>query len=389
MGAFCLKDEVFGYKPCIRAHHRHLLEQFNQWLVGNGWRLEDINEALVECFMLEAAFHRRSGARPTLRRFLDMLREAGAIEPAARVEPHCPIEVLVREYMRFLARERALATQTCLCRAGHAREFLRSRFDTGPVRLSQMRAQDVIGFVRHSICAVSRAYALAKAISLRCFLRFARHRGYIESDLAASVPRVAGWKLAGLPKLLARGGVQRVLKCCDFKSAIGMRDYAILLLLARLGLRAGEVVAMRLEDIDWARAQLTVRSEKGGVWSRMPLCREVGRALARYLKHARPKCASRHVFVRIGRAPLREFSRHSAIGAIVRRALKRAGVNSPRKGAHVFRHTLASDLLQKGSSLEQIGRILRHKDPDTTAVYAKVDLMALRAVAMPWTGGDL
>lgn len=168
-----------------------------------------------------------------------------------------------------------------------------------------------------------------------------------------------------------------------------MRDYAVLMLLARLGLRAGEVVAMQLEDIDWMRGELAVRSEKRGGLSRLPLGRDVGAALACYLKNARPKCDSRHVFVRMGKAPPRKFANGSSISAIVRGAIMRAGVDSPRRGALVFRHTLASDLLKKGASLEQIGRILRHKSPEATAIYAKVDLAALRALAMPWMGGSL
>ncbi|MCL1921574.1 MAG: site-specific integrase [Kiritimatiellaeota bacterium] len=385
--AFCLKDEALGYSPVIRARHRHLLEQLNLWLESSGQGLEDINEHLVECFAQGTGCHRKEGARTTLRLFLELLREAGVIGPAQLEKPSCPVGALVREYTDFLINECGLAGKTAFIRARHVGRFLSVRFGARPVHLTQLRAQEVIDFVRDNVRGLSRSHASQLAASLRSFFRFARQRGNLNADLLASVPRVAGWKLSVLPKSLPPGGAEQALRCCERKSAQGMRDYAILMLLARLGLRAGEVVALRLEDIDWARAQLTVRSKKGGVWCRLPMCREVGEALACYLKNARPKCASRHVFVRVDKAPLKEFSCTGAIGYIVRRALDRAGVDSARKGSHVFRHTLAGELLKNGASLEQIGRILRHKGPDATAIYAKVDLESLRALAMPWIGG--
>ena len=387
--AFCLKDEALGHSPAIRAQHRHLLEQLDLWLTNNARGLEDINEDLLECFARGAGCHRKLGARTTLRLFLGLLREAGAIGPFKFAKPPCSGEALVREYTDFLINECGLAGKTAFARAMYVGRFLSVRFGARPVCLTQLRAQEVLDFVRDNVRGLSRSHASQLAASLRSFFRFARQRDYIEIDLVASVPRIAGWKLSVLPKSLPPGGAEQTLRCCDRKSAQGMRDYAILMLLARLGLRAGEVVALRLEDIDWALAQLTVRSRKGGTWCRLPMCREVGEALACYLKDARPKCASRHVFVRVGKAPVREFSSSGAIYRITRRALERAGVDSARKGAHVFRHTLAGELLKKGASLEQIGRILRHKSPDATAIYAKVDLESLRALAMPWTGGAL
>jgi integrase len=222
-------------------------------------------------------------------------------------------------------------------------------------------------------------------IALRSFLRYLRHQGKVATDLAACVPTVARWSFATLPKSLPAGTVQRVLDRSDRRTPIGRRDYAILFLLARLGLRACEIVALNLEDIDWEKARITIRS-KGGRWAQLPLPADVGEALALYLRHGRPSSSCRRVFIR-GRAPRIGFANSIAISTLVMRALERAGVDSARKGAHLFRHSLAKDMIRQGASLDEIGELLRHQSPNTTAIYAKVDLPALRPLALPWPGG--
>ena len=222
--------------------------------------------------------------------------------------------------------------------------------------------------------------------ALRSFLRFMHYRGHITSDLAHAVPVVAHWRRADLPKHLPAEAVQKVLASCDQTTAVGRRNYAILLLLARLGLRAGEIITLQLEDIDWENAQLTVRSKKGRGWARLPLPKDVGKAMARYLQIDRPHCSCRNVFVRMV-APYEGLSNSPVISVLVRNALKNAEVESVRKGAHLFRHSLATEMLRQGASLDEIGQVLRHKDPDTTAIYAKVDLDALRRLAVAWPGG--
>ena len=371
--AFCFKTESLGYSPRTCAYHRLLLGQLDLWLARHGLGLADVDERLIERFLPCATRHQRLSARAPLRRFLTLLREDGVIGPAKPPEALCPAEALVRQYRHFLTHERGLLAESVCCHARVARRFLSARFGAGALDLAQLRAQELFAFVRDNARSFSRGHTSKIVCCLRCFLRFARLRGYIGDDLAALVPRPACWKLAGLPRALGRDEVEKVLRCCDRKSAPGMRDYAVLILLARLGLRAGEVAAMQLEDIDWARAELTVRSKKGGGLCRLPLPGEVGAALARYLRHARPKCASRHVFVCMRGAPRQGFSGRNPVGVIVRRSLVRAGVHAPRRGAHAFRHALARDLLKNGASLEQIGRVLRHKDPEATAIYAKVD----------------
>jgi len=204
--------------------------------------------------------------------------------------------------------------------------------------------------------------------------------------LAASVPSVADWRLSELPKFLEPEQVERLLEACNRTTPEGRRDHAVLLLLARLGLRAGEVVHMELDDIDWENGAIMVRG-KSRREDRLPLPTDVGEALAAYLAEARPRCPSRTVFLRL-RAPRQGFRSSVAVCDIVRRALARAGLHPGRKGSHLLRHGLAVKMLRGGASLAEIGEILRHELPITTEIYAKVDVAALRALALPWQGGE-
>jgi site-specific recombinase XerD len=211
------------------------------------------------------------------------------------------------------------------------------------------------------------------------------HQGQISVDLARCVPPVANWSLSTVPKFLPAGTVQRLLDHYERNTPEGRRNYAVLLLLARLGLRACEIVALNLDDLDWNNGLINIRG-KGGRLAQLPLPYDVGEAIALYLRFARPRCTCRRVFLR-HMAPVRGFAHSITVSTIVRRALIRAGVDSVRKGAHLFRHTLATDLLRQGASLDGIGELLRHQSPNTTALYAKVDLTTLRTLALPWPGG--
>lgn len=199
------------------------------------------------------------------------------------------------------------------------------------------------------------------------------------------IPSVATWSLATTPKSLPAGTVQRVLEQQNRTTPLGRRNYAILLLLARLGLRAGEVVRLNLEDIDWENGVIRIR-RKGGRWTPLPLLNDVGEALATYLHFGRPQSCCRRVFLR-HRAPVSGFAHTITVSSIVRRLLIRTGVDSARTGAHLLRHSLAVDLLRKGASLDEIGDVLGHRSQNTTAIYAKVDLAALRPLALAWPGG--
>jgi site-specific recombinase XerD len=266
-----------------------------------------------------------------------------------------------------------------------ARAFLAERFANEPVRLEQLGAQDANRFVLRNSQRFSQKRLKLIVTALRSFLRFLHQRGEIEIDLAAAVLPVMDWRLAGLPKSLDPEQVQSMLASCKREAVAGRRDYAILLLLARLGLRAGEVVAMTLDDLDWEAGLVTVRG-KGQRHEPLPLPDDVGEALVSYLRDGRPACQTRRLFVRL-KAPYRGFASSVAICDIVKRALARAGIDPPFKGSHLLRHSLATEMLRRGASLEDIGEILRHRHPETTQIYAKVDLNALRGLALPWPGG--
>jgi site-specific recombinase XerD len=222
--------------------------------------------------------------------------------------------------------------------------------------------------------------------ALRSFLHYLRYRGEILHDLSGAVPTVANWSMTSIPRAIPPDLVRRLLASIDRHTALGQRDYAILLLLARLGLRGGEVARIELEDIDWNTGSIRVR-RKGGHESVLPLPTDVGAAITAYLRQGRPRNSnSRRVFLRC-RAPFRGFRGPVAIASLVQHNLARAGIEAPTNGAHQFRHGLATDMLRHGASLTEIGEVLGHRSPETTRIYTKVDLNALRPLALPWPGG--
>jgi site-specific recombinase XerD len=221
--------------------------------------------------------------------------------------------------------------------------------------------------------------------ALRSFLHYARYRGEVTLDLAAAVPIVANWSITSIPRAISSDHVRQLLASIDRRTAVGRRDYAVLLLLARLGLRASEVAFLEIDDIDWNTGRLYVRS-KGAQRLELPLPTEVGKAIAAYLRRGRPYSTSRRVFLR-AKAPIRGFRGPGGIGSIVRHSLERAGIRAPTTGAHQFRHGLATEMLRQGASLSEIGELLGHRHPQTTKIYAKVDIEALRRLALPWPGG--
>jgi len=213
-----------------------------------------------------------------------------------------------------------------------------------------------------------------------------RYSGRTDANLEIGVPSVAHWAMADVPKYLSAEEVEKVLAGCNRDTALGRRDYAILLLLARLGLRGGEVLGLTLEDIDWDSGTITIPVTKNRRGARLPLPNDAGKAIAEYLRRDRPRCPCRRVFLRVN-APYAGLSSSPVISMVVAKALRRAGVQSARTGAHVFRHSFATALLRRGASLQEIGQLLRHNNPKTTAIYAKVDVEALRGIALRWPGG--
>lgn len=263
-------------------------------------------------------------------------------------------------------------------------QFLFERFRNRTPDFAVLCAPDVTRFVIRQAHRLGPARAKLMVTVLRSFFRYLRHRGVISKDLAGCVPVVPNWSLSTIPRFLPGNDVERILKSCNRRTSIGRRNHAILLLLAKLDLRACEVVGLKLDDIDWNAGQICIRG-KGGISAPLPLAADVGEALAAYLRDDRPPCSTRRVFIRY-RAPVAGLANSSTISSLVRRALKQAGVESAHKGAHVLRHSLATTLLRQGGSLDEIGELLRHRSPNTTAIYAKVDITALRTLALAWPG---
>jgi site-specific recombinase XerD len=287
---------------------------------------------------------------------------------------------LLREYETCLLEEQRIQPETA---AGYLRVAGRFLDGLGFSDISELRrlsSRAVSGFVLREARSSSVGYAKLKVTALRSLLRFLHVRGLCH-DLVAAVPAVKGHRLSGLPKAIPDEDVQRLLESCERSTVTGRRDLAVLLLLSRLGLRAGEVAALEIDDVGWTRGEISVRGK--GAEGLLPLPADVGEALADYLQEGRPASTSRRLFVQ-AHAPYRDLTR-TTVGAIVRSACRRAGL--PSMGSHRLRHTAATGMLRKGASLSEVAHVLRHRSLETTAIYAKVDRRALRTLARPWPGG--
>jgi integrase/recombinase XerD len=310
------------------------------------------------------------------------LREAGiASVPALAIEA-TPAERLLVDYRRYLAQERGLVEHTICNHERVARLFLAEREQPDGVALECLAAADVSLFLARECPkrSVSGARDLIKG--LRALLRYLHLAGMVSAPLQWAVPSVVLQRDRTLPRGLEPAAVRRLLASCDRRRTVGRRDYAVLLLLSRLGLRAGEVAALRLEDVDWRRGELRVRG-KGKRLECVPLPVDVGRALVSYLRR-RPGGCSRALCVCV-RAPGGPLS-PLGVSGIVHRACGRAGLEPVN--AHRLRHTAATQILRAGGSLPEVAEVLRHRQLATTAIYAKVDRRALRALVRPWPGGE-
>ena len=372
-----------GYaSPTAEAQIR-LVADFSRWLAKRQIAPSKITAEHCQRYLRVRGRRPKSDDHAALKRLLNLLLCRGVI-PGPSLPAATPADQLQEEFSFYLRQERALASVTVHTYLPFVGQFLAERFGVGPIDLSTLCAADITAFVRHRAASIHSKRIQLMTTALRSFLRFAQYRGDLRIDLAACVPAVANWSLSTLPRALPPEQTEQVLASCDRKTAVGQRDHAILLLLARLGLRASEVVTLRLEDLDWQNGLITVRG-KGGRYSQLPLPVDVGKRVANYLRSARPKAANRCVFLR-SKAPVASFKGPQAIASVVRHALVRAGIHSPRNGAHQFRHGLATQMLRQGASLAEIGELLRHRSPQTTTIYAKVDIVALRTLALPWPG---
>lgn len=376
-----------GYASQPAAQQLRLLAHVSRWLLAEGKDGSALNAVAVEAFAISrrAAGYSNHLTGEALRPLLVYLRGLGVVPAHEVLEPVGPVEVALERYRRYLLVERRLSVITARVYVDAIRPFLAGRMSSDRVclDLEGLEAGDVTAFVVARCPAQSRGAAKQTTTALRSLLVYLHVEDEIGRPLAGAVPSVAGWQLAGLPKGLAPDQVQALLASCDRDTANGRRDFAILTTLVRLGLRAGEVAALSLDDVGWRAGEITVRG-KGNRCERLPLPADVGEAISACLHDRRPtSVADRALFVRV-KAPHGSLT-SGAVSSVVTAAARRAGLGTV--GAHRLRHTVATQMLRAGASLPEIGQVLRHRHMSTTAIYAKTDREALREIARPWPGG--
>lgn len=374
--------KTLGYSQSTASKHMKLVGRLSRFLHQRGLAASELSAEVVEEFFSDLHAHHGS-SWPTSKAFVwlvEYLREVGVTPEPTPPLPQSSEGLLVDRYRQYLLDERGLARKTVIAREQTAQLLLAEHSGR---ELRDLDASDVSRFVTRQCRHLSPRSAERLVNGLRSFLRFALVEGLITAPLASAVPSVARWSGTSLPRGLGSAQVAALLASCDRRRAIGRRDYAILVLLARLGLRAAEVSALRLDDIDWRTGVIVVRG-KGRTEEQLPLPSDVGAAVAAYLRRGRPRRPEREVFLRVI-APMRGLA-PQGVSEVVRAASERAGLGS--FGAHRLRHTAGTEMLRAGASLSEVAQVLRHRSVASTVIYAKVDHLALRELAMPWPGAE-
>lgn len=379
--AFAVFLQERGYAPLSARNLLGVLAHLGRWLDERALAPGELTGPRIGEFL---AVRRAAGytcwlSARGLAPLLEYLRDKGAVPAASCPAPAGAADALLERYRAYLSGERGLAPGTIRYCLDEARGFLAGRED----RLGGLTAAEVSGFTAAQCRMRSTGSSKLLVTALRSVLRFLAAEGLAAPGLEAAVPAVAGRRDAGLPKALPAGQVAALLASCDQQTATGLRDFAVLTLLSRLGLRRGEVAALELGDIDWRAGELLIRG-KGRREERLPVPADAGQALAAYLRAARAADTGMRAVFLSARAPLRAMS-PGAVNQVVRQACARAGL--PPAGPHRLRHSAGTRMLQAGAPLEEVGQLLRHRSAVTTAIYAKVDHGALSALAAPWPGG--
>ena len=368
------------YTPLSTVNLQRQVAHLSSWLDGQGIAAGHFDGASIEAYL---AFERSSGrdpsclSRPGLVCLLDLLRDLGVVSVA--VQPALsPSEELIEAFGRYLVSERGLAAGTVVNYVEGARRFVAGR---GAGELRGVTSAEVTAAVLAKSTVVSVSATQNYVASLRAFLRFCFVEGFVDCDISQAALAITGRRRSGLPRGIAKSDADALLASCDRRTPIGRRDYALIIILLRLGLRRGEVARLKLGDIDWRAGELVVAG-KGGRLDRLPLPGDVGEAIAAYLKRGRPLSAHREVFLR-AKAPFAPIAT-GTVASTVRRACRRAGV--AEVGSHRLRHTAACEMVAAQVPLPQIAQVLRHRSLQSTAIYARVDLDRLRELAQPWPG---
>jgi site-specific recombinase XerD len=358
-----------------------------KWAERRGTKIADFDEDLLGSFnrhLIHCRCHpgrRRDRKRIPFRlqQFLRYLRKTGLTHTS---KPETPLSLLTTEYGVWMRVHQGLSTSSI----SHALRVVSPLLCTVADDPEKLNASVIRRFVLEYIQQHAPASARVVTSIVRCFLRWLVANGRCTTDLTGAVPKVPTWQLAKLPNYLADSDVERIIEACVRPSGMEQRDRAMLLLLARLGLRASDVVALQLDDIDWKQGRIRVAGKQRRE-TRLPLPQDVGDAILSYIEIERPTTATDYVFL-TARAPIRPIGTNG-LRDVVRRLIERTGLQSPSYGTHILRHSLATRLLREGATLDTIGAVLRHRDINTTAIYAKVDIGLLRQVAQPWPGSEV
>ena len=375
-----------GYGEISARHHIRSAEHIVRWMARRGLSAHDLDERdlkgfgnhLSRCRCGHYCCANRMNVLAGARLFLKYIQ--GVDDPPV-LDPHpVPAEPPLLKSFRSWMREQRDSSDGTLCNYDKPIRALIGHIGGDPRKLDAARLRQ---FVLRQSRGVGWAVAKHCTTALRMFLRFLIAEGRCRAGLLGAIPVLAHWRLASLPQYLPPEDVERIIGSCDVSTPVGKRDRAILLLLARLGLRAGDIVRMHLQDVDWKGAWIHV-SGKSRRQTRLPLTQEVGQAIAAYVQGCRPLAHTDALFLR-SRAPFRALASHAAVSVLVASAMLRAGIKRPGRGAaHLLRHSVASSMLRQGASLQQISALLRHRCIETTQIYAKVDVTALNQIAQPW-----
>lgn len=373
------------YAPQSVALKRSISIAFARWSQSQGIGVDDLREDYLSAFVKRRPLRHASAVEMrALRQFLRHLRLEHRLPESAEGRSASPADALTERYIHYLRTERGLAKNSVLVYAPYVRDFLIYRLaKAGTLALKTLDAETIHAFLMECIAHRSSEPARLVSVAIRSLLRFLFLRGEIPRDLSPVVPRVRTYRQSAVPAVLSPEEVESVLSATDRTTTRGRRDYAILLLLARLGLRAGEIVSLELSDLHWRSAEILVRG-KGSRLDSVPLLADVGEAVAAYLREDRGASISRRLFLRLI-PPHIGLTGPCSIDHIVRPALARAGVRPRHRCvAHLFRHGLATRMIRHGASIAEIAEVLRHRSQSTTTIYAKVSFDALRTVARPW-----
>lgn len=354
------------------------------WVSVHEVRIDQLGQPVIDTFVRHLdscacthAFHGRHAYNAEgAKRFVEHLQSRGVL-PQAQAKPE-PVPALVESFSDWMRRHRGVTDSTLAHYLPLAKELLVALGDD-PAAYSANLVRGFI-FARASRTGHSRAQSVVNAT--RMFLRFLAAHTYCSPDLVAAVPTVVQWRLSSLPRYISAPEIERLIAVCDPHDPKGSRDRAVILLLARLALRAGDIRDLRLSDLNWSKGRLRVVG-KGRCETWLPLLQDAGDAVLHYLEHFRPPIDDDHVFLRV-HAPIGPFPSSGPVSKLVCRAIQRADIKAPSMGAHLLRHSAATEMLRQGSSLDVIGAVLRHRSVESTALYAKVDLRLLRSVAQPW-----